>query len=207
MHTKMIWYRVCERGFLNSEIDMANGKKPNWFTDHEGSQSYRNYFEDREDIFIVRITGKLRLVSVAEVVKNYHFKPSGLNILDENLQRINSLEENTLDENNYYDELHKFMQDNHPEFIKNCDGYYTPATETFHVEMILFSQEIINAVNNASSASVTGTPLPHRFFSVRNGDDKIEGTVERLITKQKKRHSKKRKTENKKIKGQQLFLF
>lgn len=188
----MEWYRVCKGGTLNKKINMAKGLKPNWFTDLAGSQAYRKHFESQEGMYIVHITGNLKLLSVAKLVQKYNFKPTGFNILDENLERIVSEEENILDENKYYDQLHKFMNEKDPEFIENYDGYYTPATESFHVEMVLFSEEIINAVNNASNVSASGTPLKNRPFSVRYGDDEIKGTVKPLIQKFSRKQKKSR---------------
>ena len=144
-------------------------------------------------MYLVHLNGNLRLLDVAEIVKSTGFKSTVPSILDENFVRKHSDRETAQNEYKFYEELHEYMLQNFPEAIKSHDGYFTHATRTFHVEMVLFSKEIIYAVNTASRHfSSNGSPSNKMTFSCRNGY--INGTVEGLPTM----HNRERETSRRK---------
>ena len=83
--------------------------------------------------------------------------------------------------------------------MKSHDGYFTPATPTFHVEMVLFSEEIINAVNNAKYGSSNGSPSSKMTFSCRNGE--ISGSVKGLPTTNNRERGANRRRRGSRRKG------
>jgi hypothetical protein len=139
----MIWWR-----YSNSNLK----KDVLFFTSSaEAAETYKNKCLKEGGTYMFKIDGDLNLVSVKEYLQQRGLQPE-YNILDENGDRKESTAELAEPERQFYRSLMQHVQE-------GIDGFYTPASQNHHDEMVLVNKDIIEALRNFNmQTSNGGTP-------------------------------------------------
>ena len=139
----MIWWR-----YSNSNLE----KDVLFFTSStEAAETYKNKCLKEGGTYMFKIDGYLNLVSVKEYLQQREFRPK-YNILDENGDRKVSTPEWAEAEREFY----RLLMQGAP---RGIDGFYTPASQNHHDEMVLVNKDIIKALRNFKmKTSNGGTP-------------------------------------------------
>lgn len=139
----MIWWR-----YSNSNLK----KDVLFFTSNaEAAKTYKNKCLKEGGTYMFKIDGNLELVSVKEYLQQRGLQLE-YNILDENGDRKESTAELAEAEREFY----RLLMQGAP---RGIDGFYTPASQNHHDEMVLVNEDIIKALRNFKmKTSNGGTP-------------------------------------------------
>ena len=121
----------------------------------KAANKYKDMFMKRcDDIFKYQVSGRLKLVNVAEYIqgKRWEFE---YNIINENNERKDSTPDCADKERQFYADLIDYAGSD----IESIDGFYTPQSKFHHEEMILLNSDIIETLNNFEPFNISlGTP-------------------------------------------------